>query len=158
MTNRKSLIPSEPPHEGNPEFKTRRIDVRREVSEKITMKRLAPAVSAGETNGSATTAVDPGASQVVATESYDGWALNISRGGVRAVVEKKVSLGDEFEVTVGAETPLTRRGRVVWVQEEKDGMICGVEFLNASGQHRLSTMPPAPRASVAPPPPAKSGE
>jgi hypothetical protein len=66
----------------------------------------------------------------------DGWALNISRGGVRAILEENVELGEEFEITIGEEgTPgsLTRKGRVVWVQDEPDGMIVGFEFIFASG-------------------------
>ncbi len=67
----------------------------------------------------------------------DGWALNISRGGVRAIVEESVELGEEFEITIGDETGsaavLTRRARVVWVQDEPDGMIVGLEFIFASG-------------------------
>lgn len=65
----------------------------------------------------------------------DGWALNISRGGVRAILEESVDLGEEYDVTVGEEGAggLTRRGRVVWVQEEPDGVIVGFEFLFPSG-------------------------
>ena len=66
----------------------------------------------------------------------DGWALNISRGGVRAILEESVELGEEYEVTIGEEgTPgsLTRKSRVVWVQDEPDGVIAGFEFLFASG-------------------------
>ncbi|HEY1960487.1 MAG TPA: PilZ domain-containing protein [Polyangiaceae bacterium] len=62
----------------------------------------------------------------------DGWALNISRGGVRAILEESVELGEEYEVTIGEDgTPgsLTRRARVVWVQDEPDGVIAGFEFL-----------------------------
>jgi hypothetical protein len=66
----------------------------------------------------------------------EGWALNISRGGVRAILEENVELGEEYEITVGEEgsrTALTRRGRVVWVQEEPDGVVVGFEFLFATG-------------------------
>jgi acylphosphatase len=64
----------------------------------------------------------------------NGWALNVSRGGVRVILEAQVELGEEFEVTLtsaGSDKP--RRGRVVWVQEEPDGMIAGVAFLDADG-------------------------
>lgn len=65
----------------------------------------------------------------------DGWALNISRGGVRAIIEEPVDLGEEYEITIGEEGngALTRRGRVVWVQDEPDGMIVGFEFLFTTG-------------------------
>lgn len=61
-----------------------------------------------------------------------GWALNISRGGIRVILEDRVELGQEFDVTVGDDVrPVspTRRGRIVWVQEEHDGMVVGVSFI-----------------------------
>jgi hypothetical protein len=65
-----------------------------------------------------------------------GWALNISRGGLRTIVEDPVQLGEELEVVIDEER-LRRRGRIVWTQEEPDGMIVGVEFLE-----RLTAAPP----------------
>lgn len=65
-----------------------------------------------------------------------GWALNISRGGLRAVVEDPVALGEELEVVI-AEEALRRPGRVVWTQEEPDGMIVGISFLE-----RMERPPP----------------
>ena len=65
-----------------------------------------------------------------------GWALNVSRGGVRALFEESVELGEEYEITVGEEgaaPSLTRHGRVVWVQDEPDGVIVGFEFLFTTG-------------------------
>jgi hypothetical protein len=60
----------------------------------------------------------------------EGWALNVSRGGVRVILEDKVELGSEFEVTISTgsdpATPVT--GRIVWVQEEPDGVVVGIEF------------------------------
>jgi hypothetical protein len=89
-----------------------RREVRREVSERVTL--------AGDTGG------------------YEGWTLNVSRGGVRLIVETEVALGDEFDVIVGAldASPLTRRGRVVWLQEETDGFIVGVAFINNSAHEQ----------------------
>lgn len=77
--------------------------------------------------------------------NLEGWALNVSRGGVRAILEEKVELGSEFEITIGEEgkSPLTRQGRVVWLQEEHDGVIVGIEFIALSGTHR-SAPPAAP--------------
>jgi hypothetical protein len=76
----------------------------------------------------------------------DGWALNISRGGIRVILEERVELGEEYELTVGAEedSPLTRPARVVWVQEEPDGFIVGLEFQFLSGEHASfgSDLPP----------------
>jgi len=72
-----------------------------------------------------------------------GWALNVSRGGVRVVLEDPVELGQEFDVSIGADegTP-ARKGRIVWVQEEHDGMIVGVAFLGASPSEPAPSAPP----------------
>lgn len=74
-------------------------------------------------------------------KSRDGWALNVSRGGVRAILEEPVELGEEYEITVGAEDgsgpSLTRKGRVVWVQDEPDGVIVGFEFMYTSGANPI---------------------
>ena len=56
-----------------------------------------------------------------------GWALNLSRSGLRAMVEDHVLLGEELEVRI-EEIEVTRRGRVVWTQEEPDGTILGISF------------------------------
>jgi hypothetical protein len=69
-----------------------------------------------------------------------GWALNRSRGGVRAVVEERVDLGVDLAIAIGDEP--ARPGRVVWTQDEPDGTIIGVSFLEADGAAR-SEPPPA---------------
>jgi PilZ domain len=60
----------------------------------------------------------------------EGWALNVSLGGVRVITEAKVELGTEYEVTLstGADPGTSCKGRVVWIQEEPDGVICGIEL------------------------------
>lgn len=79
----------------------------------------------------------------------EGWALNVSRGGLRAILEDKVTLGQKFEIAMGADDDvLHRTGRIVWVQEEPDGVIVGIEFTGMSGPHR----------SVPPPPPGSQSE
>lgn len=89
--------------------------------------------------------------------TLDGWALNVSRGGLRAILEERVALGQSFEVSLGSDELLQRAGRIVWVQEEPDGVICGIEFTGLSGTHK-SVPPPPPGAervasdSAAPPP------
>jgi hypothetical protein len=85
-----------------------RREVRREVSERVTLK-------------------EAGQRGVVC----DGWTLNVSRGGVRVIVERQVDLGAVFEITVGLAdaSPLVRHGRVVWFQQEADGYIAGIAFL-----------------------------
>ncbi len=70
-----------------------------------------------------------------------GWTLNLSRGGVRVIVEDTVEPGLEYEIVIGDEESASRRARVIWVQDEADGQIAGVQFLDVEGE------PP-------PPPPA----
>ena len=98
---------------GTPEM---RREVRREVSERVTLK-----------GGEAT---------------LDGWTLNLSRGGVRVIVEQPVALGEVFDVTVGLadSSPLARCGRVVWFQEEADGYIAGIAFVASHGSDRISVI------------------
>ena len=95
---------------------TRRGGARREVTARVTLS----ARDGGGPNGGA-------------AEPLEGWALNVSRGGVRVILEQKVELGAEFEVTLAdgasmGETPTSRIGRIVWVQEEPDGVVAGIEF------------------------------
>lgn len=69
----------------------------------------------------------------------------MSRGGVRLVVEDSVETGQDYELQIGlaaeGDAPV-RRGRVVWVQNEADGQIIGVQFLDVEG-------------GAAPPPPSE---
>ncbi len=62
--------------------------------------------------------------------SLEGWALNVSRGGIRVILEDKVELGAEFTITLstGVEPAAPVVGRIVWVQEEPDGVVAGIEF------------------------------
>lgn len=76
-----------------------------------------------------------------------GWALNVSRGGIRVILEDKVELGQTFAIKLGTEDAQapSRPGRVVWVQEEPDGMIVGLEYADAAPEG-TSSAPPKPRA------------
>lgn len=77
--------------------------------------------------------------------TLEGWTLNLSTGGVRAVLEENVELGDRFFVSLegAAEGEPPREGRVVWLQEEPDGAIVGIEF---RGHHAgPSIVPPDER-------------
>lgn len=82
-------------------------------------------------------------------KELEGWALNVSRGGLRAILEDKVILGQKFEITLGSDEPLHRTGRIVWVQEEPDGVIVGIEFTGMSGTQQ-SVPPPPPGAQSEP--------
>ena len=80
-------------------------------------------------------------------QTREGWALNVSRGGCRAILEEKMTLGEKFDLTLGDEL-LHRPGRIVWVQEEPDGVIVGIEFTTHSGTHKSAPPPPPEGASV----------
>ena len=81
----------------------RRGGARREVTERVTLRS-----DDGKTHDGKTPKI------------LEGWALNVSRGGVRAILEEKVTLGQTFEVSIGTDEVQTRPGRVVWVQEEPE--------------------------------------
>lgn len=66
-----------------------------------------------------------------------GWTLNVSRGGMRAIVEEPVKSGSEYVLVVGSAEETARKVAVVWVQDETDGQIVGVRFLDVAG-----SMPP----------------
>jgi hypothetical protein len=104
LKNRRSLTPTAGLPAGDVHA-TRRGGARHDVTARVTLKGKAGPV-------------------------LEGWALNISRGGLRVILEDKVELGAEFEVTLTIDgqggTPVV--GRVVWVQEEPDGVVAGVEF------------------------------
>ncbi|HVK68036.1 MAG TPA: PilZ domain-containing protein [Polyangium sp.] len=68
-----------------------------------------------------------------------GFALNISLGGLRAILDEPVGLGDCFEVSLGDEG--SRSGRVVWIQEELGGAIVGLAFLDAATVAREAEPP-----------------
>ena len=116
----------------------RRGDARKEVSDRVTVKAIRREVGGDDTGG--TVAV------------CEGWALNASRGGLRAIVETNESgivleLGGEYDVIVGdPEAVPSKKARVVWVQDEPDGVVVGFEFIGLSGTHRaaISSGPPAP--------------
>ena len=86
-------------------------------------------------------------------KTREGWALNVSRGGVRVILEERVELGEEYEVTIGIEetAALNRKARVVWLQEEPDGFIVGMEFLFKVTESQ--SLPMMSNDSQVPPPP-----
>lgn len=96
------------------------------------------------------------------TREVEGWALNISRGGIRVVTEDPVELGEIFEVREhvdGAPSLKPHRARVVWLQDEPDGAIAGLEFLDVEPSVRPSSpsvpsAPPIATPEPSPSPPA----
>ena len=67
-----------------------------------------------------------------------GWTLNVSRGGIRAIVEDPLVQGTEYQLLVGGggdgegeeEPAVARRASVVWLQDEADGQIVGLKYLD----------------------------
>jgi hypothetical protein len=134
VTKRRSLTPlAGMPPVAPGTHAMRRGDVRKEMTERVTFRGL---------NG----------------RVLEGWALNASRGGLRAILEGHgndgggpvgVELGDEFDVLVGdPETAQPKKGRIVWMQDEPDGVVVGIEFAGLSGAY-----PAIASASSIPPPP-----
>ena len=119
MFNRRNLTPpAGVPAQGLPP--TRRAGARSEVSDRVAFARDGKLV--------------------------DGWALNVSRGGLRAIVEEPVELGGEYAVALGDAPP--RVGRVVWIQEEPDGAIVGVSYLDAVDEAPASAAAPVTEPSA----------
>jgi hypothetical protein len=67
----------------------------------------------------------------------EGWSLNVSRGGVRVVIEERLAVGDRVDIRLGG-SAIARPGRVAWAKVAPDGQILGLQFLDASG-----SVPPA---------------
>lgn len=88
--------------------------------------------------------------------TLEGWALNISRGGVRVLVEESLAVGELFDLSIGDDgepDSLRRKGRIAWVQEGADGAIAGVEFTDGPGisSHTMRAVTASPSAPPAPP-------
>lgn len=84
-----------------------------------------------------------------ASSEVEGWALNISNGGLRCIVdtdginaEELFGLGKIVDVFVG--DAAARPARIVWVQSEPDGAIIGVAFTDHDEERPPSAPPPAP--------------
>lgn len=73
-----------------------------------------------------------------------GWTLNISRGGLRAIVEDRLTADVEYELFMGdAEAP--RRAALVWSQDQADGQIVGLKYLDVEGSVPPNDPPTPPR-------------
>ncbi len=86
---------------------------------------------------------------------YEGWALNISRGGIRVLIEGHVSLGEDYQVLgYNPEDPDAppRPARVVWMQDERDGAVLGMEFLDEPAGSTAPGAPSSPPAQASTPP------
>ncbi len=112
--------------------------------EKAALSAIVPAVSQRRNSGGAR---HEATERIILRRDgaeVEGWTLNLSRGGVRVVVEGTVVAGADYEVGIGE---LTKRpARIVWVREEADGQIVGLQFLDVEdGAVPGSVPPPASR-------------
>lgn len=92
---------------------------RHEATERVVLRREGAAAAAGGT--------------------AEGWTLNVSRGGLRVVVEDPIVVGLDYQVAVGE--GVARLARAVWVREEADGRIVGLQYLDLGAPG--SVPPPA---------------
>ncbi len=74
--------------------------------------------------------------------TLEAWVLNVSRGGMRLLLDAPLVAGDRFEahVPLGDELegePMRRPVRVVWSDRQADGTIAGVEFLDVRPSVRV---------------------
>jgi c-di-GMP-binding flagellar brake protein YcgR len=70
------------------------------------------------------------------------WTLNVSRGGLRVVVEDPVHVGGKYQVIIGDAAP--RPAKVVWLREEADGQIAGLKFEDVEGAEVPPSTYPSP--------------
>lgn len=63
----------------------------------------------------------------------EGWTLNVSRGGLRVVIEEPLRVGDLVEVAIGTGEAPPRPGRIAWIKAAPDGQIAGLQFLDTPG-------------------------
>ncbi|MDX2053008.1 MAG: PilZ domain-containing protein [Polyangiaceae bacterium] len=62
-----------------------------------------------------------------------GWTLNVSRGGVRVVLEDPVLEGADYDFWMSEQEGPSRRVRVAWLRHQADGEIAGLQFLDVEG-------------------------
>lgn len=96
--------------------------------------------------------VGGGSGSSAGSGEVEGWALNISNGGLRCIVdtdginlEELFGLGRVVDVFVGDAG--ARPARIVWVQSEPDGAIIGVAFTDHDESSPSSPPPPVAPAS-----------
>jgi hypothetical protein len=65
------------------------------------------------------------------------------------VLEESVELGAEYTVDIGG-GPEPRDVRIVWVQDEADGQIVGVQFLDTDGSVPPPPPPPGAASKILP--------
>ena len=56
---------------------------------------------------------------------------------MRAIVEEPVMSGGQYSLLVGDTQTSARQVSIVWVQNEADGQIVGLRFLDVSGSEEI---------------------
>lgn len=73
-----------------------------------------------------------------------GWTLNVGRGGVRVVLEVRIEHDRDYELFFDDDES-GRRVQVAWSQEQADGQIAGLKYLDVEpppNPEGVSSMPP----------------
>lgn len=92
-------------------------------------------------------------------DELDGWALNMSRGGVRIIIEDVLVAGEDIRISIGDEDDedyVVRNARIAWAREEPDGTIAGVEFSDDGGSAPPDEPDSSPSGADGVPPAAES--
>jgi hypothetical protein len=64
---------------------------------------------------------------------FEGWALNINKGGMRIITEQPLKEGDVISVELTSSgVPYSGQARVCWVRQQADGVIAGLRFEDRS--------------------------
>jgi hypothetical protein len=86
-----------------------------------------------------------------------GWTLNVGRGGVRVVLEDKIEHDRDYELFFSDDTN-GRKVQVAWSQEQADGQIAGLKYLEVEPlPNPEGTSPPPPPLSQASKGPGNNG-
>jgi hypothetical protein len=73
--------------------------------------------------------VDGKITEVEVEALFEGWALNVCKGGMRIITEQPLKEGDVISVEVTSSgVPYAGQARVCWVREQQDGVIAGLRF------------------------------
>lgn len=73
--------------------------------------------------------IDGKLTEVEVEALFEGWALNVCKGGMRIITEQPLKEGDVIAVEVTSSgVPYSGQARVCWVREQADGVIAGLRF------------------------------
>lgn len=71
-------------------------------------------------------------SEVEVEAIFEGWALNVSHGGLRIITEEPLKVGDTIQIEVNsAGRNYLGTAHVAWVRQQADGVVAGLQFARA---------------------------